>query len=118
KSFPILGRDIRPPTVAQDWLPSLVQQGLAILVELGPAVVAMPQSANVLDVAQLTGLDDLQRMRVKQAVVALVANRQDSIRCVGDLMAEYRRRPRTPGNPGCARRQGRRLHRRRRSDRP
>ena len=45
----------------------------------------MPQGADVRDVAEEAGLDQLGRVCVEQAVVPLMADREDAVVLLGDL---------------------------------
>src|SRR5215472_14490179 len=80
----VLFRNRGTPSIAQYRLTLGVQHGMSILVEQRPAVVSMPESADVFDVPQLTGAKHFNRVGIKQAVVSLVADREYSIRFFRD----------------------------------
>ncbi len=80
----VLLGDRRVPPVPQQVVPVHLDR-LAVGVELRPGVVAVPQGADVADVAQLAGPEQLDAVGVQQAVVPLVADGQDALRLVGGL---------------------------------
>ncbi len=79
----VLPWDLLAPAVPEHRLAMLVHFLPAVVVEPGPTIIPMPESADVLDVAELTRVDDLDGMGVEQAVVALVPDREDTVGLVG-----------------------------------
>ena len=84
----VLGVNEWPPAVApQQQAAFVILQAfrICIILQFRPGVVAMPQGADVPDVAQFPGPHQLDGVGVKQTVMALMAYVEDLLLLFGDL---------------------------------
>ena len=81
----VLLDDRRVPAVFQDRLQHVASLDPVLLGHDRPRVVAVPQGADVLDVADDAGVHDFERVGVQHRVVPLVADRQDDVVVLGRL---------------------------------